>query len=322
MREIIIGTRGSQLALTQTNLVAIEIKRYLPDVQIVIKQIKTIGDGLQTGNLAQGTIDQKGLFVKEIEDALLCNEIDLAVHSMKDVPTEIPEGLTIAAITKRLNPCDALISRSGETIDKLQQGALIGTSSLRRKTQLLCYRPDFQFYELRGNVDTRLKKLEGARDLGVKQLSENVSLDAVIVAAAGLTRMGMKERITQMLPIEIMMPSVGQGALGIEIRQDNPILQTIVDRLNDKDSFIAITAERAFLKGLGGGCQMPIAALATIVKDDTSTNRILHIEGLIASVDGKQVFKDRIEGKCEQAESLGKRLAENISQISIVYRLS
>lgn len=316
MHEIIIGTRGSQLALTQTNLVAIEIKRYLPDIQIIIKQIKTIGDRLQTGNLAQGTIDQKGLFVKEIEDALLCNEIDLAVHSMKDVPTEIPEGLTISAITKRLNPCDALISRSRETIDKLPQGALIGTSSLRRKTQLLYYRPDLQFHELRGNVDTRLKRLEGqkARNSEVKQLSEKVSLDAIIVSAAGLIRMGMKGKITQMLPVEIMMPSVGQGALGIEIRKNNLILQKIVDRLNDKDSFIAITAERAFLKGLGGGCQMPIAALATIVRNDTPTNRILHIEGLIASVDGKQVFKNRIEGKCEQAESLGKRLAEKVLQ--------
>lgn len=291
MKRIIIGSRGSQLALTQTRFVLDKLQACLPEYEIIIHQIKTQGDKLQEGSLSK---IEKGLFVKEIEASLLGYEIDLAVHSMKDVPTEVPRGLSIAAITRRLTPYDALISRDELGIADLASGARIATSSVRRRAQLLHYRRDIEVKDLRGNLDTRLRKLQ------------EKEFDAIIIAACGLIRLGWQDRITQILPSDIVMPAVGQGSLAIEVREDDTRMHSIVDSLNDPESFMAITAERAFLKELGGGCQSPIAALAVI------EDGLLRLEGIIGSINGSQLFRGQIQGQTSQAQELGKRLADQL----------
>lgn len=289
-REIRIGTRGSPLALYQANWVKDRLLEHHPDLKITLIKIKTTGDKILNSPLAK--IGGKGLFVKEIEEALILKEIDLAVHSIKDVPTELPEGLHLSAITKREDPRDAFISRDGTPLKDLTKGARIGTSSLRRQTQLLYFRSDFQMIPLRGNLDTRMRKLR----------TEN--LDGIIVAVAGLKRLGLERSVTEILPPEISLPAIGQGALGIESRTGDIEIEERIGFLNDLASSITITAERSFLKRLGGGCQVPIAALGRI------ENSILKLDGMIGSLEGRRLLRDHVEGPPDQAESLGVELAE------------
>lgn len=292
MIQIRIGSRGSQLAMWQARHIQSEIKKRYPDASVIIKTIKTTGDKILDAPLAK--IGGKGLFVKEIEDALLNNEIDLAVHSMKDVPAIIPDGLCLAAITKREDPRDVLISRNGKEFLHLPAGAHIGTSSLRRISQLLSHRPDLNISPLRGNLDTRIKKLDSG------------AYDAIILAAAGVIRMGWAERITEYLPVNISLPAIGQGALCIECREDDNITLEKIKWLNHNEDSLCIRAERAFLKRLEGGCQVPIGAYATINKP------LLEIEGFVASVNGKRMVREKKTGSTDNPEDIGIRLAESL----------
>ncbi len=288
-QELRIGTRGSQLALYQANWVREKLLQAYPHLKVTLIKIKTTGDKIQDAPLAK--IGGKGLFVKEIEEALIRRRIDLAVHSIKDVPAELPEGLHLSAITKREDPRDAFISRDKTLLRNLPQGAKIGTSSLRRQAQLLRFRSDFEMIPLRGNLDTRLKKLTA------------MSLDGIILACAGVKRLGLEERITEIIPLEISLPAIGQGALGIETRMDDEEVEERIRFLNDPPSAVAISAERAFLRKLGGGCQVPVAAFAQ------TSGIILRINGLVATTDGKTITRHVLEGTLKESESLGTRLA-------------
>jgi len=288
--ELRIGTRGSRLALYQANWVKERLMETSPNLKVTLVKIKTTGDKIQDAPLAK--IGGKGLFVKEIEEALIQKRIDLAVHSIKDVPTEFPKGLHLSVITKREDPRDVFISREGRTLKELPQRAKIGTSSLRRQAQLLHFRNDFELIPLRGNLDTRLRKLK------------TMNLDGIVLALAGIKRLGFEENITEIIPTEISLPAIGQGALGIETRMDDKEVEDLIRFLNDQDSSIAVSAERAFLKKLEGGCQVPIAAYASIV------GSILRIDGLVGTIDGKRFIRDHVEGPVEEAESLGIKLAE------------
>ena len=288
--ELKIGTRGSQLALFQANWVKDQLVQTHPGLKVTLIKIKTTGDKIQDAPLAK--IGGKGLFVKEIEEALIQKKIDLAVHSIKDVPTEFPQGLHLSVITKREDPRDVFISRSGKTLKDLPQNAKIGTSSLRRQAQILHFRSDFEMIPLRGNLDTRLKKLK------------TMNLDGIVLALAGVKRLGLEERITEIIPTDISLPAIGQGALGIETRLNDKMVEEQIQFLNDKDSWIAVSAERAFLKKLEGGCQVPIAAFARAV------GTTLQIDGLVGTIDGKRLIGHRMEGPIEKAESLGIELAE------------
>ena len=239
-------------------------------------------------------IGGKGLFVKEIEEALLSGEIDLAVHSMKDVPTELPEKLAILCVPPREDPRDALISRDGRSFMNLPRGARIGTSSLRRQSQLLHARPDLTIVMLRGNLDTRLKKLREGQ------------FDAIVLAAAGLRRLAWAHEITEYLAPQISLPAIGQGALGIEGRRDDDFIHALLAKLNHAPTKTAVLAERALLHRLQGGCQVPIAAHATL------TGRQVSLEGLVSSVDGKELIRDTVEGAIEDPESIGVQLAERL----------
>jgi len=293
-KKINIGTRGSALALWQARWVQSRLHEIYPDAIIELQIIKTKGDKILDVPLAK--IGGKGLFVKEIETALLNNEIDLAVHSMKDMPSEIPDGLCLGAITERENPLDVLISSNGSELKDLPKTARIGTSSLRRSSQILHVYPELQIVPLRGNLDTRLKKLD----------SEN--LDAIILAAAGVIRLGLEERITSFFETEFILPAVGQGALGIEIREDDSLMQKTMHRLNDFETQVAVHAERAFLHQLEGGCQVPIAAHATV------KNQTLHLTGMVAGLSGQPLIREAITGHTDQAVLLGQTLAENLLQ--------
>ncbi len=289
-REIRIGTRGSALALFQANWVKDRLLEHHPGLKVSVVKIKTTGDKILDTPLAK--IGGKGLFVKEIEEALIRKEIDLAVHSIKDVPTELPKGLHLSAITKREDPRDAFISKEGTRLRDLPKGAKIGTSSLRRQAQLLHFRDDFQMIPLRGNLDTRIRKLK----------TEN--LDGIVVALAGLKRLGLEMNVTEILPPEISLPAIGQGALGIESRIGDMEIEEKIRFLNDPDSSIAITAERSFLKRLGGGCQVPIAAFGRI------ENSVLKLDGMVGSLEGRRLVRDQVEGPADQGESIGTGLAE------------
>ena len=287
-----IGTRGSKLALTQTNFVAEKIKKLMPEAEIEICVIKTSGDIMQDVSLL--TIGGQGVFVKELEEALLSNKIDLAVHSMKDVPGETPEELMFAAILPREDVRDVLVSRDNIKMEFMPKGAKIGTGSQRRGAQIKAMLSDVNIVPLRGNIDTRLKKIE----------TEN--LTGVILAAAGMKRMGLAEKITQFLPVETMLPAVGQGALGLQIRKCDVDLAKICAPLNDVTTATEIAAERSFLRGLGGGCSLPIAALGKLEKDRLS------LEGMLAAPNGSTMIREKISGAKEEAEELGKKLAEII----------
>jgi len=285
-----IGTRGSQLALWQAKWVSRAIQEAEPALDVELVEIKTRGDKILDVPLAK--VGGKGLFVKEIEEALLDGRIDVAVHSMKDMPAQIPDGLCIGAVPKREAPQDVLIARSVDRLSELPKGARIGTGSLRRGAQLRFLRPDVAICPLRGNLDTRLKKLE------------TEGLDAIVLAAAGVRRLGLAERITEILDEEIMLPAVGQGALCIEIRENDPRIRDRISRLDDPETRTVVDGERAFLARLEGGCQVPIAAHGRLVVGR------LFLTGLVADVDGSRLLKDTAEGAPESAAALGRRLAE------------
>jgi len=291
-RTIRIGTRGSALALQQANWVKRELCFHEPDLDIQLMIIRTKGDKILDAPLAK--IGGKGLFVKEIEEALLRGDIDLAVHSMKDLPVDLPPGLVVGAVPKREDPRDVLITNGVPGFHSLPQRARLGTSSMRRRAQLLHCRSDLEIVPIRGNLDTRLKKLERER------------LDGIVVAAAGLRRMGWEDRIVQLIDPEICLPAPGQGALAIEIREDSWERLSFLNRLNDPDTFWAVLAERAFLKGLGGGCQVPIAALARIRDQE------LELSGVVCSPDGKIFRKQVLRDTKEKAEKIGQLLAESL----------
>ena len=287
-----IGTRGSQLALWQANWVKEQLIRKHPNLDVEIHTIKTTGDKILDVPLAK--VGGKGLFVKEIEEALLDGSVDLAVHSMKDVPTELPEGLGIVAVSEREDPRDAVLSGSGTPILELPKGSKIGTSSLRRQAQLFAARPDFVIEPLRGNINTRLRKLKEGM------------YDAIILAMAGVSRLGWENEVTEVIDPAVMLPAIGQGALGIEARLDD---QTTLDRiafLNDEVTSSCVIAERGFLHRLEGGCQVPIAAYAVREGDEVV------ITGLVASVDGKQIIRDTDRGPAAEAAELGSSLAGRI----------
>jgi len=290
--NIVIGSRGSQLALWQANWVKSELERLHDNVDIDIRIIATSGDIIQDVPLAK--IGGKGLFVKEIEEALLANEIDLAVHSMKDVPIELPTELGISVITKRENPLDALISKNGEKLADLPQGATIGTSSLRRSSQLLKYRDDFKIHPLRGNVDTRLRKVEEGK------------YDAILLASAGLNRLGWANRITEEISHDILLPAMGQGALGIETRLDDTKIYDFISTLNHEQTHYAVSAERALVGRLDGGCQVPIGAYARVEKG------LITLKGLVASLDGEIIYKLENVGPVDDAINIGQELGAQL----------
>jgi hydroxymethylbilane synthase len=290
---VVIGTRGSKLALWQAEWVKSQIEKLNPSLKVELKKIKTTGDKILDVPLAK--VGGKGLFVKEIEESLLSGESDLAVHSMKDVPTVLPDGLHISAILVREDPRDAFITKEGKgTLMGLPQGANVGTSSLRRSCQLLSARADLKITSLRGNLDTRLRKLDEGQ------------FDAIILAAAGVKRLGFQDRITEILEVTRSLPAIAQGAVGIECRKDDGFISSLIEPLNHAETVTCVTAERAFLKKLEGGCQVPIAAHAVLGGGKLS------IEGLVGSVSGDRILKSRREGKPEDAEALGVALAEEL----------
>ena len=290
--KIIIGSRGSQLALWQANWVKSQLENLHNNADISIRVITTSGDKIKDVPLSK--IGGKGLFVKEIEEALMAKEIDLAVHSMKDVPIEIPSQLEISIITKRENPLDALISKNGKKLADLPQGATIGTSSLRRSSQLLNHRNDFKIHPLRGNVDTRLKKVEEGK------------YDAILLASAGLNRLGWSNRITEEISHEIIIPAMGQGALGIETRLGDTKTYNFISSLNHEQTNYEVSAERALVGKLDGGCQVPIGAYAKI------EGNLITLKGLVASLDGKIIHKSEIVGPIEDAINIGQDLGEEL----------
>ena len=293
MKTLRIGTRGSALALWQARSIAKTLGETTgAEPEIVI--IKTFGDKFQQTSFSQ--IGTKGVFIKELEDALLEERIDLAVHSMKDVPTEMPEGLTIAAIGKREDVRDALLSSSGATLKALPQGARVGTSSLRRQSQLLYVRRDLRMLELRGNVDTRIEKLKRG------------DYDAIVLAKAGLDRLGLSGNISEVLPHDVSMPAAGQGAIGIEARKDDPGTLRVLGALDDVETRSGVTAERSALAGLGGGCQVPIGAWSRI------ENGQLSLDVVVLSPDGTQRMFEKDSGSPEDAETIGRRVAQKLRE--------
>lgn len=293
MQKLIkIGTRKSMLALAQSNWIKGLIEERYPDVTVELVKIVTKGDKILDVPLAK--VGGKGLFVKEIEEALLSREVDIAVHSMKDVPSELPPELHLGIITKRENPVDAFISNKYGSVEELPQGAKVGTSSLRRKAQLFKLRPDLIIEDLRGNLDTRLRKLDEGQ------------YDAIILAVAGLNRLNLSDKITSYFNAEQMLPAVAQGAVGIELRKEDKELLEALMFMNHEETAIAVHAERGFLERLEGGCQVPIAGFATVQDGQVA------LTGLIASVDGKEILKKSATGSPEGAEAMGRALAEEL----------
>lgn len=293
--KIVVGTRGSKLALIQTNWVIEELKKSYPSIEFEVKIIKTKGDLIQ--NVSLDKIGDKGLFVKEIEQQLLEKEIDIAVHSMKDMPSSLPEGLKFAGIPKREDARDVLVLKEGYTgIEDLPQGAKVGTGSKRRKYQLLNHRPDLNIVPIRGNIDTRIRKIQ----------DEN--LDAVVLAAAGLLRAGFEEKIGCYISEDIMIPAPAQGALAIEIRTDSPEIEEIVNSLSHKETEIQVMAERGFLEGINGSCHIPIGAYCTVNGEN------INLVGLYGNKEGTKLITKTIEGKASEAREVGLELAKLISK--------
>ncbi|GBD99924.1 porphobilinogen deaminase [bacterium BMS3Abin07] len=306
-RKIVIGTRGSKLALWQAEWVKSELESIHSGLEIELKKIKTTGDRILDVPLAK--VGGKGLFVKEIEEAMLLRDIDIAVHSMKDVPTEFPEGLHLAVICRREDPRDAFLSRKSEVesrglegkgafkirnFNDLPNGAAVGTSSLRRSCQILNIRPDLEIKQLRGNVGTRIRKLDEGQ------------FDAVILAAAGVKRLGMADRITEIIAPEVSLPAIGQGAIGIECRIGDRFVHEMICSLNHPDTEICVRTERAFLRRLEGGCQVPIAAHARLV------NGSIVMDGLVGDVEGSRIIRGHIDGPKQDCGQLGISLAEDL----------
>ena len=296
MKPLRIGTRGSALALWQANFIADALKR-LHGIETDLIRIRTSGDRMQSAAVAQvseqigAETGGKGIFIKELEKALLGNAIDLAVHSMKDVPTETPADLAFPAITRRDDPRDCLISRGGHTLKSLEPGARVGTSSLRRQAQLRHQRPDLDVTDVRGNVDTRLKKLDAG------------DFDAIVLAVAGVKRLGLAAKVTQVFDEDVMLPAVGQGALGIETRTDDSKTANLVAALDDAETRACVTAERALLEELQGGCQVPLGALGCIRSGE------LHLEAAVFSAAGSECVRCSENGAPEEAREIGLRLA-------------
>lgn len=291
-RTIVVGTRQSQLALTQTNQVISDLKllcqKHGLAFDFEIKKIITKGDRILDVTLSK--VGGKGLFVKEIEQAMLDGEIDFAVHSMKDMPSMLPEGLTTGAVPLREDPRDVLISATGLSLDELPEGAVVGTSSLRRSSQLLSYRPDLNIQSIRGNIDSRIRKLE------------TEGFDAIVLASAGLNRMGWGHKASSYLPVELCLPAVGQGALGIECREDDVEVRQLLALYNDDITAQTVSAERKFLSVLNGGCQIPIGAYATLLDDEK-----IELTGMVGYADGRKILKDSMIGN--DPIKLGEQLA-------------
>ena len=287
--KIVIGTRGSKLARWQAEHIAGLLQVLSPESTVELKHIVTTGDRILDVSLAQ--IGGKGLFTKELETAMLAGEIDLAVHSLKDMPTELPDGLILAAVTKRVDPHDAFVSPRFGSLAQLPAGAVVGTSSLRRKAQLLRVRPDLDIVSLRGNLDTRLKKLDEGQ------------FAAIVLAAAGLRRLGWGERITELLSPEICLPAVGQGVLAIETRLDDAEVRALVAALDDGTARACVTAERKFLEKVQGGCQVPVGVFGCV------SDGQLTLAARILSLDGARCVEGEIFGCPEDAETLGESLA-------------
>jgi hydroxymethylbilane synthase len=285
-----IGTRGSPLALAQTRWVETRLQALHPGLATELVIIKTTGDKLKDVPLAQ--IGGKGLFIKEIEEALLAGEVDLAVHSLKDMPAEMPPGCALGAVPEREDCRDAFISHRHASLGEIPAGGRVGTGSLRRKVQILHRRPDLEVVHLRGNVDTRLRKLE------------TEGLDAIILAAAGLKRLGLGHIPRGYLAETEMLPAIGQGALGLEVRGDDRTMLDLLKPLNHAPTQVAVTGERAFLARLEGGCQVPVAALGRLEEGS------LALEALISDVEGRELLQDRLTGTPEEAASMGRRLAD------------
>ncbi len=289
--KIIVGSRSSKLALIQAELVAAKIREANPNLEVSISKIVTKGDRQRHTQLDQ--VASVGVFVKELEEALLDNRIDLAVHSLKDVPTQIPRGLHLAAVTRRLDPRDILVSR-GKRLAELAPASRIGTGSLRRAVQLTQYRPDLKACSIRGNVDTRLQKVSSGE------------VDGVILAAAAMARLGWEDKISEYLPLEHFLPAVGQGALVIEARLGDEEITRLISSINHLPTWQSVTAERVFLSALGGGCRAPIAALG-IVNGGT-----LELEGMVADVSGKKIIRASEVGSAVSAEEVGVQLAQKM----------
>jgi hydroxymethylbilane synthase len=290
--SITIGTRGSELALWQTYWVKEKLLEFFPQLNINIEIIKTTGDKILDVSLSN--IGDKGLFTKELEKEMLEGNIDIAVHSLKDLPTKLPPGLMIGAVSEREDQLDAFVSEKYNSIDELPKGAIVATGSLRRKSQLLHYRNDLNITDVRGNVQTRLKRLK-----------EN-NWDGMILAYAGLHRLGLKNLVKQVIPLNIMLPAVSQGVMAVEIRENDEFVKSVVSVIHDINSYYQILSERSFLRRLEGGCQVPIGAYSEIVDED------LVIEGVVASVDGKELVRDKVTGVKEKAKQLGTELAEKL----------
>lgn len=295
IHKIVIGTRGSKLALWQTNWVKAELEKHHPGLEVEIQIISTKGDRVLDVSLPKLGEQGKGLFTKELEEAISTRRVDIAVHSLKDLPTELPAGLHVGAICEREDVRDALVARGDvKSFDGLPRGAVLGTSSLRRQAQIHAARPDLVIEPVRGNVDTRLRKLDSGE------------FDAIVLASAGLDRLGFENRITERLSEELVLPAVGQGALAIETRSDDFSIAEAVRPLDHRATRLACDAERAFLKGLGGGCLVPIAGRARIHSD------ILSLSGLVASLDGSEVIRGHHSGPADDAEAIGGQLADEM----------
>lgn len=290
-RTVAVGSRGSALALRQTELVLEKLRRASPERELRVVTIRTRGDVFQQSSI---TRLGKGVFIKEIEDALLERRIDIAVHSLKDMPTDMPAGLTIGAVMAREDPRDALVSRKGETLAGLPAGSRVGTSSPRRVALVKALRPDLEVVSIRGNVDTRLRKVaEG-------------EYDAVVVAVAGLARLGLTDRVVEVFSPEEFVPAVGQGALAVEMREWDEEVEGMVYRVNDPTTRTAVTAERAFLRALGGGCLVPAAAYGELKGGG------LHLAGMVAAPDGSRIFRERVVGSSFSPEETGEMLAQRL----------
>ncbi len=292
MDKVVVGSRTSNLALTQTKWVIERLKQLQLPIEYEVKEIMTKGDRILDVMLSK--VGGKGLFVKELELAMLNGEIDLAVHSMKDMPAELPEGLMIASIPERADHRDAFISNHYDSLDSMPSGAIVGTSSLRRSTQVLAKRPDLKIKWIRGNIETRLRKLNEGE------------YDAILLAVAGLQRMGWTDEVvTEYLSVEDCLPAVGQGALAIQCRESDEKMRELLLKLNDAETSRTVSAERAFLHRLEGGCQVPIAAYSEVVDKDT-----VRLTGLVGEPDGSVIISDTLKG--QEPEQLGKMLADDL----------
>lgn len=291
-RVIIIGSRGSQLALCQTQHIVNRLQDLHPQFRFVIKRIRTKGD--EHSSEPSFCFEEKGEFVRELEEALLAGEINLAVHSFKDLPLELPEGLEIAAVNQREDARDVLVSMKANSLSQLPRGASIGTSSPRRAAQIKAFRPDLDVVDIRGNLDTRLRKVSSGQ------------FDGIILAAAGLIRLGWEERVTEYLSMDICLPAVAQGALAIEVREGDEEIKRLVSVLNHEPTRQATTAEQVFLRCLGGGCRTPIAAFGQI------NSGTLQLEGMVSTPDGGKLLRAKVEGSAELPEEVGSLLGEKL----------